>query len=53
MPMPSLIAWFDARLQRRIHCESEDMADYWEARSIKEGPQPESSFVVPPGYSTL
>lgn len=48
----NLIVWFDTRLQRTIRYEFEDPPlEYWEMRNIKEGPQPESLFVVPPDYS--
>ncbi len=47
----SMIVWFDTRLQRTIRYEYEDEDHYMEMTNIKEGPQPESLFAVPPDYS--
>jgi len=43
-----MIAWYDTRLQRTIRYEFEDIDDYLEMTNIKEEPQPERLFVLPP-----
>ena len=48
----TMTAWYDTRLQRTIRYEF-NSKDYLEMTNIKEGPQRESLFVLPPDYSRL
>ena len=50
IPHQTEIAWFDTRLQRTIRIEYEGSDEHFEMINIKEGLQPESLFVPPPGY---
>ena len=43
--------WYDTRLQTPVRTDiAEEYNEYFELFNIKEGPQSETLFVVPPGY---
>ena len=43
--------WYDTQLQTPIRIDIyQEYNEYFELSNIKEGPQPETLFVVPPGY---
>ncbi len=43
--------WYDTQLQTPVRIDIyQDYDEYFELSNIKEGPQPETLFVVPPGY---
>lgn len=45
------MVWYDTRLQTPVRIDIyEEYDEYFELSNIKEGPQPETLFVPPPGY---